>query len=325
MMKVPLSVRSAYEEQKEFYENLKRSVDQRIHTKKNPKWHYESRVKSLESYALKLETGRFDDSHDIEDFFACTLVVENHQKLINARDLIEENFLIKSSRPKIINQTHKSSDSFPFDDLRLYVEWIDSGFQKPTGLTGKKFEVQIKTYLQHAWSIATHDLIYKNEEKSWAKERIAYQVKAMLEHAELSIASAETLSQSATLNISDVKTDKICEIIKILKKHWDLERLPRDLVRLSTSTAAILEALDLSTEELDEILDRANQCGRGSKIQNLSPFNIITTSLYEAGKIQTQKLRKKRGKFKIFITEEQEIPESFINDLQSRFLIHKSN
>lgn len=325
MMKIPLSVRSAYEEQKEFYENLKANVDQRILTRKNSKWHYESRVKSLESYALKLETGRFDDSYDIEDFFACTLVVENHQKLIDARNLIEESFSVKSSRPKVANQTHKSSDSFPFDDLRLYVEWTDSEFQKPTGLTGKKFEIQIKTYLQHAWSIATHDLIYKNEEKSWAKERIAYQVKAMLEHAELSISSAESLSQSATLNISDVKTEKICDIIKILKKHWDPERLPKDLVRLSTSTATILDFLEVNTDELDEVLSQANESGRGSNIQNLSPFNIITTSLYDAGKIQIQKLRKKRGKFKIFLTEEQEIPESFVNSLQNRFLIHKIN
>ena len=47
---------------------LKKRVDILINDIKKPHWHYFSRIKNLESYALKMETGRFNVDH-LEDFF----------------------------------------------------------------------------------------------------------------------------------------------------------------------------------------------------------------------------------------------------------------
>src|SRR6185295_542993 len=83
----------------------------------------------------------------------------------------------------------KGTHEFSFDDLRLYTKWKpDVTLPTPT-FAGVVFELQIKTFLQHAWSIATHDLIYKTDSISWPKERVAFEIKAMLEHAENAIFS----------------------------------------------------------------------------------------------------------------------------------------
>jgi hypothetical protein len=74
-MKIPASIRRLYEDQVEPNRRLKKEVDdilRRIAVQKN--WHYESRIKSEISVALKLESGRIKDPREIEDFFACTLV-----------------------------------------------------------------------------------------------------------------------------------------------------------------------------------------------------------------------------------------------------------
>jgi hypothetical protein len=66
-MKVPASVRQLHEDQKSISDRLKATVDERIRGIKNARWHYESRVKELPSFALKIESGRFNDPRMLED------------------------------------------------------------------------------------------------------------------------------------------------------------------------------------------------------------------------------------------------------------------
>src|SRR5919109_5674500 len=159
-MKVPASIRRLYEDQKAVNDRLKVVVDERIRGIKNHRWHYEGRVKELRSFALKIESGRFEIPRALEDFFACTIVVANATEITEAEKLINENFTIKTRRPPRIDQTHKAPNEFPFDDLRLYVTLQETVALPRTDLHEIVFEIQIKTFLQHAWAIATHDLLY---------------------------------------------------------------------------------------------------------------------------------------------------------------------
>jgi len=76
-MKVAKSIRFLYDELYPAQLILKEKVDQILSGKKDRRWHYFSRLKELESFAQKLETGRIDNPKRPEDFFGCTLVVEN--------------------------------------------------------------------------------------------------------------------------------------------------------------------------------------------------------------------------------------------------------
>src|SRR6266481_10059806 len=97
-MKVPLSVRELFQEREPIYRQLREKVDSRFAIRLHDRWHYESRVKAIESFAQKLETGRFHDVRNLEDFFGCTIVVENATAVSTAEALVRELFPVIAAR-----------------------------------------------------------------------------------------------------------------------------------------------------------------------------------------------------------------------------------
>ncbi len=317
-MKIPNSVRSIYEELLPGYARLKELADAKFQALRESRWHYVSRVKQAQSFALKLETGRVLNPMEMEDFLACSLVVENRAALIRAETIVRSNFAFESRRPPIDDFTHKRSDAFPFDDLRLYLRWRDDPAVRPTGFESYLFEVQIKTFLQHAWTIATHDLIYKNSAKTWGKERIAYQIKAMLEHAEIAIQEAETLSTTALLNKTDSETREIGEILGLLKTTWSPELLPADRTRLAINIHSLLRAIRLTNDELASILQEEAEQGRGRHTLNLSPFCVVVQSLINRKpEKMLALLQSERVRTKVMIPREIQLPVNFPKELRN--------
>ena len=278
-MKVPLSIRRSYDEQREGNARLKEFVDERLKRLKRDRWHYESRLKELESFALKVESGRFPTPEALEDFFACTLVVANGKEIQDAEQLIRDHFTVHERRPPNDKNTPKDPYAFPFDDLRLYVRRRADPALPPREFTGILFEIQVKTFLQHAWSIATHDLIYKTDEANWSKERIAFQIKAMLEHAEVSIYEAEQLAQSQALAKTNRTTKKLQRIIALLRALWNEQDLPKDVRRLAENIQALMTAVKIEAPQLRAILEKQQQQGKGPLTRNLSPYGVVVQSL----------------------------------------------
>ncbi|MXY08307.1 MAG: hypothetical protein F4Y61_06625 [Rhodothermaceae bacterium] len=319
-MKVSRSVRRVYDDQKAINEQLKEVVDRRIMGLKHPRWHYEGRVKGLVSFALKIETGRCKQPAALEDFFACTVVVANTNELKQAEELICTHFTLKERRPRANKFIHKTPEMFPFDDLRLYVTAHDPSMP-PTDLSEIVFEVQIKTFLQHAWAIATHDLVYKSDEVDWGKQRIASQLKAMLEHAEVSIEEANKLATSSVLSKENRKTRRIKDGIALLKSHWNQDELPSDMRRLAENIAALLKLLNLELPRLETILKNNKASRGGIHLKNLSPFGTVVQYLFnDEPKQMQQRLTDGNVSQKVLIPSEIDLPpnldrETFTNAL----------
>lgn len=309
-MKIPQSIRNKYEEIYPRYIELGKGVTNLIGAVKSKHWHYESRVKELESYALKLETGRELHPSSPEDMFACTLVVENYSRIPAAEREICNLFKLESRRPKKQKRTTLFPQDFSFDDLRLYMSWIDDDRLPPTGLHGLLFEVQIKTFLQHAWGIATHDLIYKADEVNWGASRVAFQVKAMLENAELSISEAKRLTASSLLDRTNQHTDDITLVVSELKARWpDPGTLPKDVQRLAQNVIHLSQCLKVGLPVIWQALDEATQKGQGAKQLNLSPYSAILESLIsKRGAPLFGPLGDPNNKRNLFIPLEVELP-----------------
>ena len=319
-MKIPQSIRNLYQDRQILYLLLKQKIDDEFNNTRPQEWHYVSRVKDVESFALKIESGRYKSIDAFDDFFACTIVVENISKIKDAKKFILDRFEFAHQRPKSEGFTHKNPESFPFDDLRLYIKWKDKAGSKPTGLNGLLFEVQIKTFLQHAWSIATHDLVYKSDEKNWAKERIAYQIKAMLEHAEVSIFEANQLSKSSSIKNTNYETKQITKTIKVIKGLWSPTALPKNLKLLAANINTILEKLSLTSDELKSILEKDTTEHLGINALNLSPFGIVIQALFnQQPNEMSQLLFSEHKYFSVFIHQEVDIPSELDS---SNFVSH---
>ena len=313
-MKIATSVRAAFQNCIEDYNRIGEIVDRGLCAQKEKRWHYESRVKSEVSFAQKLETGRAENPRSMEDLFACTLVVENRSAIKRAEAVVNNLYIVKKRRPKRDDETTKPPETFRFDDLRLYVHLKADETLPSTGvLGGLIFEVQIKTFLQHAWSIATHDLVYKGREVSWPKNRIAYQVKAMLEQAETSIAMVGIAEMVSLLDVSDQRSKELRMIVDGLEKRWGSERLPEDCVRLAKTINKLIKDLGFSVDRLWQAVDKETKNGRGAETLNLSPYGAIVQSLLAVEfDRMAEYLRKKPAgprQFRVFIPREIELPE----------------
>lgn len=308
-MKVPLSVRSFFEQHEKDYRVLKDHVEPQINAIRDAGWHYVGRLKKLESFAQKLETGRFTKEEALDDLFACTLVVERADRIKQAEEMLRERFDVRDRKPEKPEVTPHRAMCFDFDYVRLYASLKRDERTPATGYEHLVFEIQIKTFLQHAWTIATHDLIYKADTIDWEASRVAYQIKAMLEHAEASIIAVKAISQVNQPARSNKESLEQQNVIAWLQQTWG-DRLPKDVVRLAQCVRSLLDIAGIELAALNRLFAVATENGRGSNMLNLSPFCSIVDSVLSSpdGLAALESGTKRRGKNRILVPAEIEFP-----------------
>ena len=277
-VKIEASIRRAHSEyydeytliQKEVRELLKGACEFR-------QWIFEDRIKSDESYALKLLTGRFN-GYEIDDFYACTIVAPNLKAVVDAIDFVKSSMRVIEEKPGA--EIKSWPTSFGFDSVRLYCKLPNSVTPQPYHRLS--FEVQVKTLLEHAWAKATHDFSYKGNEISWARERLAAQIKAVLDNVDLSINEMESTANSDFLNKKNPSYEKLREIIARLKVEFDADDSPhiiKDYKRLAEQVEKILRLVGVSLDNLSHALASESSNARGRFTINLSPYSIVLVSL----------------------------------------------
>lgn len=309
-MKIPKRIRDIYNERRPLYEFLTQEVEEILKPKAEEKgWFFRARVKEIESFALKIETGRVKEPACMEDFFASTIVVPTMAQIDQAEQLVLSLYDCDSRRPPSKELTQKAPSSFVFDDLRLYVARRPSTSGKNPQLDNVVFEVQIKTILQYAWDVATHDLIYKSDTVSWPLERLSFQVKAMLEHAEIAIAEAASLAEAPALAKKDKRTVRILRLIEHIRRIWSHDRLPADTKRLAVTMFDLLRSCDLNVNRFPEIIE-AEKRRLGILPIDLSPYAFTVQALAQSTVVDfRQKFERKHARTTIVIHNGMELPE----------------
>jgi hypothetical protein len=312
-MKVEQSLRDAHIKLQEQHTILRDHVHELITDScEINKWYFIDRTKTLESYVLKILTGRIS-GYDIDDFYACTIVVPNLLAIEEARKLITACFEIRETR---LGETTKSRPTeFNYDGLRFYCTLRPSVKQRT--LNRLVFEVQIKTFLEHAWGVATHQFSYKGNSISWAKERLSAQIKAILDNVDLSIFEMESLSSSKFLDRKNPRYEELAEVLEFVVEKFGKQEdflLPVDQKRLAQEIGRLIGRMNISLVRLEECLRQETELGRGYKTRNLSIYTVILVTLHnqeETAFERALKAQRRKGEPVIVIPEESELDEFY--------------
>lgn len=212
-----------------------------------------SRIKGLDLLAEKIECGRYSSWWDLDDLFACTVIIPTLNHEHDVEEFCKSVFLLHSARRR--GSPEKAFDVFRFDATRLYCRLRSPMGEDTLGVEKYRmlFEIQVKSAFDHAWSTATHDLTYKSDQIDWRRLRLAAQIKAIVEQLDVAILGFEKIAPLIAENpdrrlrikreIGDVFARGTTE------KQIPEENAPRDFSRFVDNFGDMIRAAGLSPEE----------------------------------------------------------------------------
>ncbi|MBN9523948.1 RelA/SpoT domain-containing protein [bacterium] len=193
-MIVPTRVRRRYEKAKPHIDAVAAAVRNTVLGYCDQQGYaYVGRVKTLESLAEKIETGRFSRWSEVDDLFGCAVVIPTLAEERPTLEFLESVFTQVAIKKR--GTTQKRPDSFRFDATRFYgrLKSYESDTADPREQI--TFEVQVRSAFEHAWSVTTHH-IYKSKSVDWKAERLAAQLKAAVEQLDSLVLAADLSSQT---------------------------------------------------------------------------------------------------------------------------------
>jgi ppGpp synthetase/RelA/SpoT-type nucleotidyltranferase len=188
-----------------------------------------SRIKTIESLAEKIETGRFKKWSELDDLFGCTVIIPNLSQEQQVIKFCQDTFQVAKTVKR--GQNKKSPDTFKFDSTRIYARLKsveDTNIDNLLSIFTVIFEIQIKSAFEHAWAVSTHDLVYKSSEIDWKKLRLAAQIKAIVEQLDTMILAFEQISPA--IQESDYpEIKRKCQIAAATLELFERNKIPEEL------------------------------------------------------------------------------------------------
>ena len=193
-MITPQRITSRYKAVEPFLGPLRDKVRQTIHVFSDKRgFAVSSRVKTLESLAEKIETGRYRSWSDLDDLVAMTVVVPTLSSEEDVLSFLRTAF--DEVEVKLRGSTKKAPEVFRFDSTRFIGRLSSTEGESHRPETANiKFEVQIKSAFEHAWAVTTHALTYKGSAIKWNRLRLTAQLKAAVEQLDLLVLAFEEAS-----------------------------------------------------------------------------------------------------------------------------------
>lgn len=233
-----------------------------------------SRLKKKESLEKKIikKNYKYNCLNDITDLVGIRVIVYFEDEIDLVADLIEKEFDIDFENS--IDKRIISEDKFGYRSLH-YVASFKSNrlkLKEYSSFKDLKFEIQIRTILQHSWAEIEHDLGYKgeNEIPSSAK-RTFYRVAALLEQADIEFVKLKNTINEYEIDI-DERVKKSPSTVKLDKASLNSFIYNNKIVK------EIEDSIVESREGLEKIRFQDDDFANDKNINNLKNIGIQTIS-----------------------------------------------
>jgi ppGpp synthetase/RelA/SpoT-type nucleotidyltranferase len=214
----------------------------------------EPRVKGSESIYQKLQLGKYAAITKLHDLVGFKVVLLRRSMLREALDALE------GSNLTVVETNLDSTPdprSFSYHQPHVIVELPADYSERNPEVAGLRAEIQITTALQHALDMATHDFDYKGKSFAWADARIVAQLRGSLELIDNILDDIEASAKLGKYKVpTPLDLQRLQNVLDVLKTHVSKDGLPEDQRRMSQTVAAMLEAVEVSTHEFDEMCSR---------------------------------------------------------------------
>jgi ppGpp synthetase/RelA/SpoT-type nucleotidyltranferase len=252
-----------------FLDSLKRTVEATLRAYADDhNFPISGRIKSAASVAEKIEMGRYQRFSEIDDLVAFTMIIPSAKCEDEVTKFCKRLFDVTEIRGK--STTQKAPDVFRFDSTRVVARVRRSpdlaGSTRPS-ISDYLFEIQVRTAFEHAWSVATHDLVYKGSSIDWKRARLAAQLKATSEGLDAAVAAFEYLADAIEESPWDRFRGQV-DVSQYIADAFEGQKLPSTLKPSSVSrfsqnfcaliqairpTLSVSDALEVITDELRQM------------------------------------------------------------------------
>ncbi len=211
----------------------------------------QSREKSVSSFAEKA-VRRFGDHpdavHQLTDLCGARVIVQTTEQVQAVRQFIEANFDILEADDKVLRLSERE---FGYRDMHYIVRRLPGRDEalvitprEAAAIADKRAEIQVRTWLQHAWADTLHDRIYKNKLTIPAgMRRTGNLLAALMEEGDRVFnALAEDIDGLIANYSSHATREELQREIAIQELILGNEREPRKRLELALGLARLLAA-----------------------------------------------------------------------------------
>jgi ppGpp synthetase/RelA/SpoT-type nucleotidyltranferase len=214
-MIVSKSIRNKYDELIAYVPVLRKLVREELEPYcENRGFGFHDRIKTVESVAEKLESGRLASWQELDDLYAGTIVVPSLRDESGVLSELEKRFVRIRFRSRSTVKT--APDVFRFDSPRFIGRLRPAVERQGAPVEAVAFEIQVRTAFEDAWSFTTHSITYKSDRNDWRRARLAALLRAAVEQIDLTIAGFERTSEEVLPGVweeSEVKRDLLSRLV----------------------------------------------------------------------------------------------------------------
>ncbi|OAA84688.1 GTP pyrophosphokinase [Clostridium ljungdahlii] len=207
----------------------------------------EARVKTKKSLLKKIaDKSKYESIFDITDIIGMRIIVPINSYVDKIAEIIKKEF--KIDEKNTIDKRKKNIEEFRYKSLHIICQLDKQRENLPEYelLKNLKFEIQVRTILQHAWPDYEHDIGYKGYEKvSEDIQRRIYRLSALLEIADDEFQMLSLEKEKESKKIDD----------KIGNKEYNIEISDESLYKFCIENDTIKEINLKIVKEFGELIE----------------------------------------------------------------------